>query len=93
MARDKFTFDTDERNYMFKHKPPRMPLKGHYFSSIKSMFKWVSEFRRKGFITRGRISFPTTDEYESIDSVIDKAGDEVFDWVLSLKKDTDKNVA
>ena len=47
MARDKFTFATDERNYMFKHKPPRMPLKGHYFSSIKSMFKWVSEFRRK----------------------------------------------
>ena len=93
MTKDKFILVTDERNYMVKHKPPGMSLEPHYFPSLKSMFKWVSEFRRKGFITRGRISFPTTDEYESIDSVIDKAGDEVFDWVLSLKKNTDKNVA
>ena len=48
--RDKFIFVTDERNYMVKHKPPRMKLEGHYFPSIKSMYKWVSEFRRKGFI-------------------------------------------
>ena len=54
--------------------------------NMRDKFKFVTD-------ERNYISFPTTEDFESIDSVIDKAGNEVFDWVLSVKKDTDKNVA
>ena len=86
---DEFSFYCNKRNYILTHKQPRKRVERHFFSNPTSMFRFIVELKLKGFITRGKVSFTDTNIAPSIESVLDKAGEQLMDWVLSLK-DSDK---
>jgi len=88
---DEFSFDCDTRNYILVHKQPRKRAEKHFFSNPRAMFRFIAELKLKGFITRGKVSFADTNNVPSIESVLDLAGEQLMDWVLSLHKDSDKD--
>jgi hypothetical protein len=89
---DEFSFDCDKRNYILIHKAPRKREERHFFSNPTSMFRFIVELKLKGFVLKGKVSFPDTKKVPSIESVLDSAGEELMDWVFSLK-DSEKKVA
>ena len=84
---DEFSFYCDTRNYILVHKQPHKRAERHFFSNPRAMFRFMSELKFKGFITRGKVSFADTNKVSSIESVLDSAGEKLMDWVLSLHKD------
>ena len=86
---DEFSFYCNTLNYILVHKQPCKRAVRHFFGNPRAMFRFIAELKLKGFITRGKVSFTDTNLAPSIESVLDKAGEQLMDWVLSLK-DSDK---